>query len=207
MEDGSIVVPGNYLGSTVQLLGSVGTHSEQDKVYASVTGISSITAIPNPDRKGPRQSISVKPGHSLHSNTNNSANNVLPAVDSIVLARVTRINPRQATVSIVVVSGTVCPHAGPGGEGFQGLIRVQDVRAVEKDKVKIIESFRPGDVVRAAVISLGDQSNYYLSTARNELGVVLATSEVGNAMFPVSWREFMDPITGQKELRKAAKPV
>jgi exosome complex RNA-binding protein Csl4 len=36
---------------------------------------------------------------------------------------------------------------------WQGLIRVQDVRATEKDKVKIFESFRPGDIVRAMVVS------------------------------------------------------
>ena len=55
-------------------------------------------------------------------------------------------------------------------------------------------------------ISLGDQSNYYLSTARNELGVVMATSEAGNAMYPVSWKEFRDPVSGETELRKVAKP-
>ena len=55
-------------------------------------------------------------------------------------------------------------------------------------------------------ISLGDQSNYYLSTARNELGVVMAASEAGNAMYPVSWKEFRDPVTGEMEARKVAKP-
>ena len=55
-------------------------------------------------------------------------------------------------------------------------------------------------------ISLGDQSNYYLSTARNELGVIMATSEKGNTMVPISWREFRDTVTGEKESRKVAKP-
>lgn len=36
---------------------------------------------------------------------------------------------------------------------WQGLVRVQDVRATEKDKVRIFESFRPGDIVRAVVVS------------------------------------------------------
>jgi len=48
--------------------------------------------------------------------------------------------------------------------------------------VKIYSSFRPGDIVRAEVISLGDQQAYYLSTAKNELGVLFATSQ-GN--FPL----------------------
>lgn len=69
------------------------------------------------------------------------------------------------------------------------------------------ESFRVGDVVRAVVISLGDERSYYLSTARNELGVVMATSEWGNQMVPVSWREFADLEMGTREARKVAKPV
>lgn len=124
----------------------------------------------------------------------------MPEVGSIVLCKVTRITPRQAAVAILVVGETVLD-----GE-WQGLIRVQDVRATEKDRVKIFESFRPGDVVRATVISLGDQSNYYLSTASNNLGVIMATSESGNAMYPVSWKEYRDPETGLSESRKVAKP-
>ncbi|KAI1485237.1 hypothetical protein F5X96DRAFT_660848 [Biscogniauxia mediterranea] len=125
---------------------------------------------------------------------------VLPEVHNVVLCRVTRITPRQASVAILVVGDTVLEAE------WQGVIRVQDVRATEKDRVKIYESFRPGDIVRAQVISLGDQANYYLSTAKNELGVIMATSEAGNTMFPVSWKEYKDPETGLSESRKVAKP-
>jgi exosome complex component CSL4 len=68
------------------------------------------------------------------------------------------------------------------------------------------EMFRVGDIVRGSVISLGDQSFYYLTTARNDLGVVMARSEAGNMMFPVSWKEMRDPVTGVAELRKVARP-
>jgi hypothetical protein len=61
-------------------------------------------------------------------------------------------------------------------------------------------------ILTTSQISLGDQSNYYLSTARNDLGVLMATSDAGNAMHPVSWREYRDPVTGTSELRKVAKP-
>ena len=40
--------------------------------------------------------------------------------------------------------------------------------------------FRPGDIVIARVISLGDAQSYLLTTAENELGVVIATSEAGD---------------------------
>lgn len=72
----------------------------------------------------------------------------MPEIDAIVTCKVVRVNPRFAAVSIMVVGETPCK------DDFQGIIRVQDVRATEKDKVKIYNSFRPGDIVRAQVVSL-----------------------------------------------------
>ena len=40
-------------------------------------------------------------------------------------------------------------------------------------------SFRPGDIVRAVVLALGDGQSYILSTARNDLGVIHAKSLAG----------------------------
>lgn len=34
------------------------------------------------------------------------------------------------------------------------MIRAQDIRATEKDRVRVVESFRPGDLVRAVVVSI-----------------------------------------------------
>jgi len=64
---------------------------------------------------------------------------------------------------------------------------------------------------------LGDQQSYYLSTARNELGVLFATSQgmkgfmltltvAGELMYPISWKEMKCPKTGDIEERKTAKP-
>ncbi|WFD33564.1 hypothetical protein MCUN1_000377 [Malassezia cuniculi] len=162
---------------------------------------------------------------------------VLPKTDCTILGRVTRVTPRQATVSILVVDDVPCGGAlgagagargnhaaGEGIEGtdFQGIIRSQDVRNSEQDSVVMSQCFRPGDIVRAIVISLGDARSYYLSTARNDLGVVHATSSpppvgapdaragwtpYGNPMQPVSWIEMADPVTGLAEKRKVAKPA
>lgn len=51
--------------------------------------------------------------------------------------------------------------------------RSQDVRATEKDRVKIFESFRPGDVVRAVVVSktLDTLSSMLLSLHRSLLAI------------------------------------
>ncbi|XP_040848308.1 exosome complex component CSL4 isoform X4 [Ochotona curzoniae] len=81
-----------------------------------------------------------------------------------------------------------------------------DVGAIVTCKVEIYKSFRPGDIVLAKVISLGDaQSNYLLTTAENELGVVVAHSESGVQMVPISWCEMQCPRTHTKEFRKVAR--
>ncbi|KAK0544630.1 hypothetical protein OC846_005834 [Tilletia horrida] len=135
---------------------------------------------------------------------------IMPRQDSIVIGRITRVNARQATLSILVVDGQPCgisTHAlsqtpagqdqsrttsssalftaatgegnhaaGEEGSDFTGVIRAQDVRATEKDKVRLADCFRVGDIVRASVISLGDARSYFLSTAENRLGVIYAVS-------------------------------
>lgn len=67
-----------------------------------------------------------------------------------MLGTVTRLSPLQAVVSITVVDGVPLPV----GEEFTGVIRVQEVRATEKDKVKIADCFRGGDVVKGSVVSV-----------------------------------------------------
>ncbi|CAL3966645.1 hypothetical protein PZA11_003229 [Diplocarpon coronariae] len=207
----SIAVPGQILGPTSEYLPGSGVHVYNAQLYASILGSVSKSTPPKPT--GPQKRLTkITPAAPLALPTlsiersvsvtdgEKGKKEILPEVNSTVLCRVTRIAPRQATVAILVVGETVLDG------DWQGIIRVQDVRATEKDKVKIFESFRPGDIVRANVISLGDQSNYYLSTATNNLGVIMATSEAGNAMYPVSWKEYKDPETGASESRKVAKP-
>jgi exosome complex component CSL4 len=53
-------------------------------------------------------------------------------------------------------SASFANHAAgedPMGGDFTGVIRSQDVRATEKDKIRMGDCFRPGDIVRATVVS------------------------------------------------------
>ncbi|KAH7883698.1 hypothetical protein F5I97DRAFT_1894885 [Phlebopus sp. FC_14] len=158
-----------------------GLYARQGQVRASLVGV--------PRYEGPTLSISRLRPHP-------------PAPNSLILGTVTRLSPLQATVSISVVDGVPLPV----GEEFTGVIRTQDIRATEKDKVKIGDCFRGGDVVKGVVISLGDARSYYITTARNDLGVIFASSEAGATMEPISWQEMRCPKTGRIEKRKCAKP-
>lgn len=78
------------------------------------------------------------------------------------------MSPLQATLSITVVDGVPLP----AGEEFTGVVRVQDVRATEKDRVKIADCFRGGDVVRGLVVSA-------LPIRSNELGRICVADVFG----------------------------
>ncbi|KAL6360371.1 hypothetical protein LRP88_06077 [Fusarium phalaenopsidis] len=198
-----IAMPGKVLGPVTKFAPGPGTHVYEGNVVSSLLG--KVTVTQPAKAAGPTKRLNKITAPTTEELTTVSVSRhgrkreVLPDVDNIVLARVLRLMPKQAIVVIQQVGDTVLETE------WQGVIRVQDVRATEKDKVKIYESFKPGDIVRAQ-ISLGDQANYYLSTASNELGVVMAMSEAGNDMVPLSWKEYQDPETGITEPRKVAKP-
>ncbi|KIJ23806.1 hypothetical protein M422DRAFT_166124 [Sphaerobolus stellatus SS14] len=174
-----VYLPGQPLFGAPTNVSAPGTYVRDGTVRASLTGTMDMAT----------KSISRQRPHP-------------PSPSSIVIGHVIRLSPTQATISISVVDG----QALPPGEDFTGVIRVQDVRATEKDKVKIGDCFRGGDVVRGLVISLGDARSYYVTTARNDLGVIFAESEAGATMIPISWQEMRCPKTGVVEKRKCAKP-
>ena len=64
-------------------------------------------------------------------------------------------------------------------ETCSGIIRKEDIRLTEVDRVVINECFLPGDLISCRVISLGDARQYYLSTAEDNLGVRYAKSKKG----------------------------
>ncbi|KAM0251494.1 hypothetical protein ACHAQJ_008162 [Trichoderma viride] len=200
----SLATPGTVLGPVGKYASGPGTHVYGGNIVSSLLGNVAVTApakAPGPTKRLNKITApSVEELATLSVIRRGRKREVLPDVGNIVLARVVRLMPKQAIVVIQQVGDTVLQTE------WQGVIRVQDVRATEQDKVKIHESFKPGDIVRAQVISLGDQANYYLSTASNDLGVIMATSDVGNDMVPISWKEFKDPDTGVSEPRKVAKP-
>ncbi|XP_058236731.1 exosome complex component CSL4 isoform X1 [Hemibagrus wyckioides] len=181
-----LCVPGERLCSVEDCISGAGTYQRHGSIFASLAGY---VIRRNEGEELPMISVVKETEAQL-----------LPDVGAIVTCKVTSINPRFAKVHILYVGST------PLKDRFRGTIRKEDVRATEKDKVETYKSFRPGDIVLAKVISLGDvQSNYLLTTAENELGVVVAHSEAGVQMVPISWCEMQCPRTHNKEFRKVAR--
>ncbi|XP_026423001.1 exosome complex component CSL4-like isoform X4 [Papaver somniferum] len=184
-----MVTPGEVLGYSSTLIPGKGAYLHNKTIYASLTGRRVIIP-PSSDSPDQRSIVEVT-GHKAHG--------AVPEPGSIVIARVTKVMAKMASADIMCV-GTKSVK-----EKFSGVIRQQDVRATEIDKVDMHLSFRHGDIVKALVLSLGDARAYYLSTAKNELGVVSAESIGGATMVPISYTEMQCPLTGQIEQRKVAK--
>lgn len=147
----ALALPGQPLGGAASYAPGPGIHIQDQQLYASLLGPVSATKPPKrPSAAGPSSSmpaLSIARPDAHAAVGASAATNTLPEVDAVVLARVTRLTPRQATVEILVVGEAVCR------EGFQGIIRREDVRATEKDRVKIGDMFRVGDIVRGVVVS------------------------------------------------------
>ncbi|MES1907552.1 MAG: hypothetical protein MHM6MM_000651 [Cercozoa sp. M6MM] len=180
MEALQVVTPGERLGSVDEFQAGVGTFKRSGHIFAGVLG-RQVCA------EGEIKVLARKQVQRT------------PAVGDTVLARITKIGERAAHAEILCVGDESLR------ETFVGMVRQHDVRQTDVDAVEMHECFVPGDVIRAKVISLGNQRNYYLSTAANELGVLLARSAAtGEQMVPISWRHMQCPLTKSKEPRKVA---
>ncbi|CAO1631822.1 unnamed protein product [Sympodiomycopsis kandeliae] len=184
---------------------STGVYNRSEYTLSSLTGSSSYETKTSNKKSIPSTSTAKI-------STPFKSTSKLPEPDSIVLARITRITSRQALCSILLVldddnhsqlslnqalASGISNHAAgedPSGLDFNGVIRQQDVRLTETDKVKIIECFRVGDLVKAKVVSLGDSRSYYLTTASNELGVLFATASQPADVLPSSATTTFDPF-------------
>lgn len=162
------VVPGDEVGTTALFRPGRGTFLDGDRIRSSLLG----------DRTTHEASKEV---HVL------SALSVVgrePAIEvgDTVLGRVTRVASGQVTLELLSVNDRALSSR------FLGCIKREDVRLHEEESLVMHECFRLGDIVRAAVLSLGDARQYFLSTAEAQYGVRFALSREGNLMTPVSWK-------------------
>lgn len=199
-ELGSKVIPGDRLGSIRDMIvPSDGTYEQGGHIYASMIGK---LILGDPVIKGKNK----KTYHPVKVVPSRRKLPQVLQVGHVILGRVTRLSLQQAFVDILAGQESLSPEDNllkPMGEG---IIRREDVRTGATDEIKMHEMFRSNDLVLCRILSLGDR-RYVLGTAESSLGVIRAISSVSQEpMIPLSWREMECPVTGNKELRKCAKP-
>ena len=182
-----VVTPGERLSSAAAFHSGPGTHTLDGSIYASLTGTVQHLPPPSPSSLPLLSVLSLRPP------------TLVPSPGDRVLARVTKINPRYASLSILCIGSHPLPHP------FPATLRQRDLRSFDVDHADVGQSVRPGDLVRCAVLSLGDARSYFVSTAEEEFGVVEATSAAGGQLRAVSWERMQCQLTGVREQRKVAK--
>lgn len=193
-DEGEHVIPGDRIADSRDAIPGPGTYVDADgALCACVVGTVRRTPAPSGDGDARRSTVSVELRGSVRAS-------LMPEVGEIVVCKVVRINPRVANVDIVCTAGGAVVLQ----ETCSGIIRKEDVREFDKDSVEMFKSMRPGDVINARVLSLGDSRSYYLSTAENELGVILAKGISGATMVPLTFQEMQCPRTQSREYRKVA---
>lgn len=125
---------------------------------------------------------------------------ILPIPGDVVTCRVQVINQRFAKCSILGIGEVIL------NRHLRGTLRKEDVRATDKDRIELYKCFRPGDIILAKIMPMTELNAYNLTTAENELGVVVATARCSDTpMVPISWIEMQCPKTLVKEPRKVAR--
>ncbi|KAG2490167.1 hypothetical protein HYH03_011297 [Edaphochlamys debaryana] len=184
---GTPVCAGDRLGETSEYEAGEGVYVRDGFLIASVVGRQRVEAAGD---KGGKPTLHV---------TSTDRLPVVPKPGDIVTVKISRVGQTAAQALVMCVGRQALSTE------FKGVIRQQDVRATEIDRVVMYDCFRPGDIVRAEVVSLGDARSYYLSTARNELGVVYARSATtGLPMVHTGWTSMQCPDTQAEEKRKVA---
>jgi exosome complex component CSL4 len=72
-----------------------------------------------------------------------------PRADKQVIGTISRLAPTQAHLSIQISNSRPVPESS---EEFTGVIRLADIRLTERDKIKMGDCFRLGDLVKARVV-------------------------------------------------------
>lgn len=199
------VIPGDEIGNSTELSAGDGVYILNDRIYSSLHG----KVVIKSEGESRRRVHVISPMKSVE---------VIDIGDEVI-CQVTRILLNQINVDILVLGDKELKQS------TKGIVRREDSRLSEIDKVIMSDLFRPGDLIRASVISLGDAKQYYLSTAAVHLGVIVARNEKsGGFMLPISFKvcirptyyelfcfilvikEMQDPTSSEKETRKVAKP-
>lgn len=189
------VVPGTLLQVTGNVELGDGVYKREGRIYASRVGAVKTTG----------NIVSV---HSQNASTHA----LIPSIGQTILGTVTRLTSKYVGVDISVIeSSTSTEKSTYLEEPFKGTLRSQDIWPADDKEApqQINYSFRPGDLVRARIIGVGDASAGFLvsTSVDDELGVVFARcAATGEPLVPISWNEMLCPVSGIKEPRKAAKP-
>ena len=147
-QSGQFVVPGARLGVIEEFTPSQGTYVEQGKIYAKISGRTLLDL--------QSKTVSIYP---LVREVR------VPKTGSIITGQVAKLQNKTAIIRIFKVGKEYLSGV------FSGLLYISDISTSYVDSIH--EACKPGDIIRATVISEKNRV-YHLSTTDKNLGVLYA---------------------------------
>jgi len=147
-QSGQFVVPGESLGVIEEFTPGQGTYVDQGKIHAKISG-RTLLDLQN-------KAVSIYP--LVHGAR-------VPRVGSTVTGQVSSLQNKAAVIRIFKIGKENLSGV------FSGLLYISDVSTSYGDSIN--DACKPGDIVRAKVISEKNRT-YHLSTAERDLGVLYA---------------------------------
>jgi len=177
-KSGHIVLPGERLGVIEEFIPDSGTYVKDGIIYSQIVG-RALTDLPN-------KRVSVYPL---------VRGAVVPKVTSTVVGQVGNAQSDNVLVRIFKIGSKKLSGV------FTGILHISDVQERYVDSMNDV--CKPGDIIRAKVISEKNQI-YHLSTTDKNLGVLYAfCSWCGNLLEQKRY-EMRCPKCGNVEKRKTA---
>ena len=180
--------PGKLLGSVTDYHHGQGTYVYLNQIYASTKG--AIKEIKGSGEGKPTITVGYtdanadiqREGEDQEQETHIGQ----PKVGQRVYARITRIEQYFAKAEILaIITDEVSSKTFVLKTTFQGIIFREDARNYDHDSIDLYKCFRPGDIVKAKVTTEqlgGKENSTKLSTSDDDLGVILAHSEVSGVL-------------------------
>jgi exosome complex component CSL4 len=177
-KSGHLVVPGERLGVIEEFIPDSGTYVKDGVIYSKIVGRALLDLL--------NKRVSVYPlGNG----------ELIPKVSSTVVGQIGNAQSDNVLVRIFKIENKML-----SGE-FSGILHISDVSDRYIDSMNDV--CKPGDIVRAKVIS-GKNRIFHLSTNDKNLGIVYAfCSRCGNLLEPQRY-ELHCPKCGNTENRKIA---
>jgi len=177
-KSGHLVVPGERLGVIEEFIPDSGTYVKDGVIYSKVVGRALLDLL--------NKRVSVYPLVN---------GELIPKVSNTVVGQIGNAQSNNVLVKIFKIE-----NKRLSGE-FSGILHISDVSDRYIDSMNDV--CKPGDIVRAKVIS-GKNRIFHLSTNDKNLGIVYAfCSRCGNLLEPQRY-ELHCPKCGNTENRKIA---
>uniref|UniRef100_A0A7E4UVU8 ECR1_N domain-containing protein n=1 Tax=Panagrellus redivivus TaxID=6233 RepID=A0A7E4UVU8_PANRE len=186
-------IPGDVLFKAAEgYRAGFGTYEERGSIIATLYGFVCVLEAKSSDTGNNDKTVEIQ-------QTEEGKKYITPVVGTIATARVLSITPKFARCSIFCIEDCILPVE------FCATLRKEDMRDAEYSKIVIYEYVKPGDIILARILGIGDsQTSYLLSIADDELGVTNALGDNGERLVPKDFTK-VESASGYQELRKVAQ--